>query len=131
MGNDDVSDYLEEVTGDIPDSHEPIDVRVVNPVVVEEFPARLLTTGQVVMALARVPVRVVPAFRTRLTVAVTNRLTAGLLWVGGQQQLTAGTGYLVDTGQTVTLDMNGEVWAVSDTDNPAGSVQWAAINKDG
>lgn len=123
--------WHEDTTGnELPGAGAPLKVEVVNEVRVQEFPAKSLTTGQVPLGLLGLPVCVVQARPARVGLTITNRCAAGTVWIGGHDQIGPNTAYQLDIGQSMSVEMNGSVWAVSDTDNP-GEIHWAAIHRDG
>lgn len=125
------AEWHEDETGDVIDPHAPLDVRVVDAVRVQEFPATSMTTGQAAFGLAGQVIQVVAGRPARVSVRITNRAdAAALVWIGGTDQLTSGTGHELDPGESVAFEMNGSVYAVCDTDN-AGRMDWLALNRDG
>lgn len=87
---------------------DPVDVRVHGAVTITERPARSLTTDQV--PVGPNPAQVVNAVPTRASL----RLRAGAVDTFiGPESVTAGTGYLLPAGQTITLDARCRVYAVT------------------
>lgn len=123
------AEWLEDETGAVPDPHAPLDVRVVEAVRVQEFPAQSVTTGQVPLGAANTPVRIVAARPSRVAVRVSNRSSVAI-YIGGSDQLSVGTGHQLDAGESIGLEMNGAVWAVAGTAK-AGNIHWLTLNRDG
>lgn len=131
MTGSDFEAWHEDTTGErLPGAEAPLKVEVVNEVRVQEFPARSLTTGQVPFGLANIPVCVVQGRPSRVGLTITARHAAGIVYLGGHDQIGPNNGYQLNTGESISLEMNGSVWAVCDTDN-AGDLHWAAIHRDG
>lgn len=125
-------EYHEDDTADAAHLDRPVDVRVVELVRVQEFPATQFNTGQVKLGLANKPVQIIGGRPQRVSLAVKNKTTSECrIWIGGSDQLSATFGYELDPGEQMSFQMNGALWAVCDTDNPDGEIHWATEDRDG
>lgn len=125
-------EYHEAATGETFDLSAPIAVKVVEAVHVEEFPATTLNTGQVALGLAGKPVKIVGRRVGRVSLSVKNKTDAAArVWIGGVDQLSKTFGYELDPSEQMAFQMNGDLYAVSDTDNPTGSIHWMTEDRDG
>lgn len=111
---DDVQDYLRDVTGDVPNPHDPIDVRVV------EAPAEVSRTASdsvfdtIVIQPGDNAVRmVVPAQRNRTRLVLRNLSNGGgadaVILVAGQDQFSGPAGRLDNIYTPGTFQLFGNV----------------------
>jgi hypothetical protein len=106
--------FVEAKTGDTPhpghQGHmvDPVDVRVVAPVRVEEFRARSLTSDQVPIGTSAT--RVFNALRTRDRLTLAAR--GGDVFLGASG-VTTGTGYLLKQDTSVCIESTAAVYAVA------------------
>jgi hypothetical protein len=121
-----VSEFVEDVTGDDPDHTGPIPVEVANAVRVQEFPARTINTGQAVLGAQ--PARVVGALRSRVRLHL--RAAGGVVVLGGHAGVTPGTGFALADGQTLALETSGDVFAMTEAGGPV-VLHWLTENRDG
>lgn len=109
---DPVAEYNENVTGDTAEAFgqsNVVPVIVTDPVRVEAFPPRYITTDRI--ALGETPVRVVPTNRHRASVTIRNNDTVEPCLIGGPG-LSGSTGFLLNPSESITLTSTGEVWAL-------------------
>lgn len=100
----------EQQTGAEPVTVPPVEVRVVAPVRVEEFPARSIVTDQ--LRVVGLPVRLAGELRSRAVLTLAPH--GGDIYLGGPG-VTTGTGFLVPDGGTLTIESTDALYAVSDT----------------
>lgn len=101
----------EHVTGETAEAYgvdTVIPVVVTDPVRIEDFPPRYVTTDQV--PVNAVPARLVPAHRSRANVTIR---AVGADIVIGSETVTIGTGFLIPAGTTFTVTASGAIFAVS------------------
>lgn len=99
------------------DADKPVDVTVVGAVVVNERPARSITTDQVGVVTLAPPVRVANAIPTRERLRLRLRAAGEDVVYIGTDQVTPGTGYVLAAGDTIDLSARCAVYAVADPGN--------------
>lgn len=97
--------------GTTPHAAAPVEVCVVAPVRVEDYPARTIVADQV--AVGTVAQRVAGELRTRAALTLTAR--GGSVFLGASGGVTAGTGYQLKADERVTIAATDAVYAISDT----------------
>lgn len=126
-------EYREAITGDEPDaSAHPIEVRVVEPIHVQEFPARTLTANSVTIPLADVrPRLLIPEQRLRTRLVLRNSVGTPIT-VSGTDQIGPGGlgGYLLAVGQSVTIFASCAIYVCSDGVQ-ATVISWYGEHRDG
>lgn len=101
-------DYELFETGELPHALEVVDVRVVTPVHVENYPARTIVTDQV--PIGTTPQRVAGELRTRAHAMICAR--GGDVFIGGPQ-VTTGTGFLVKADQVLSIESTDGIYAIA------------------
>lgn len=110
-----VAEYVEDVTGenaDTIDVHGIVPVTVVDPVRVEDRKPRTLTTG-VHPLTADVAARIAGETPSRSRLVITN--TGAATGYVGNAGVSAGTGFPIAVGESLTIEAACEVWALGAT----------------
>jgi hypothetical protein len=108
------AENYEAQTGEEPHAVPAVDVRVVAPVRVEEFPARTIVSDQ--LPVDTIPVRIAGELRHRAVLTIAPH--GGDIYVGGPG-VTTGTGFLVTDGTGLTIESTDALYAIANT---AGAV---------
>lgn len=105
-----LEEFTEATTGNVAHvAPEVVDVRVVDAVRVEEFPARSLIAYR--NAVGVVAVQLAPELRTRAALHI--RPTGGAIFIASSASVTTGTGYTVPDGQAVRIEATDSVYAIA------------------
>lgn len=125
------AEFHEAETGDTAEAFgitQVVPVVVTDPVQVQEFPPRYITTEQV--PIQTVPVRVAHAHRTRVSLLMVVRGSEAVrVYIGGHSAITTTSGFEVKPEGALSIEANGEVWAVAD--GAGSTIHVLAQHKDG
>lgn len=113
----DYDHFVTDETGTTPHYEKPAPIEVVSVATVntDQVPARTLLSDQIAVTDA-LPVRVAGEHRARRHLVLTAETAAVFL---GGPGVTAGTGYKLAAGQTITLPVTGPVYAIAAPAAPA------------
>lgn len=124
----DRQDYTEDTTGTTPHAGAPVDVRIVDAVLVQEFPARSWAPGQTPVAAD--PVQIAPPHHARVSLRITNT-GAQPVWLGpAQSNCTQSGGYPLAALASIVMETRAAIWAVAAPGQPS-TVATLAQFKDG
>lgn len=106
-----LEEWTEAKTGQEPHiAREVVDVRVVEAVHVEDFPARTIITTRSAVG-STISVQLHPRLRTRAALHI--RPVGGTIYLANSSAVTVGTGYALPDGQALRIEATDAVYAIA------------------